>query len=121
MELAGERVAGRLAGPDGCRAIAIGIVIAYHAGAPIPGDLGVQLFFVLSGFLMTSLLLREYARTGVIDRRACYVRRILRIVPAYAAFLVFSVALAAVLADRSSAWRLVAALTYTVNYYNAAC
>jgi peptidoglycan/LPS O-acetylase OafA/YrhL len=50
---------------DGERGIAIGIVVAFHAfGWPKACTLGVDLFFVLSGFLITTLLLEEHSRSG---------------------------------------------------------
>ena len=56
---------------DGVRALAVAAVLAFHGGvAGLPGGfLGVDAFFVLSGFLITSLLLAEHARTGRIDLR----------------------------------------------------
>lgn len=72
---------------DGLRAIAVGLVFSVHFGgafgAAVLGRVGVQAFFVLSGFLITTLLLREYDRRGSIDLRAFYVRRVFRIMPAY--------------------------------------
>ena len=70
---------------DGLRAIAVFVVILYHSGvaAGIPGDLGVTAFFVLSGFLITWLLIREYDRTGTVSFGDFYLRRTLRIFPAY--------------------------------------
>jgi peptidoglycan/LPS O-acetylase OafA/YrhL len=105
---------------DGLRAVAVGVVVAYHAGASkVPGDLGVSAFFVLSGFLITWLLLKEYRASGDVSLRRFYLRRVLRIFPAYYAFLAFSFALDFALGDRwrpQLAW---SAVTYTVNYFNA--
>ena len=66
----------RLPALDGLRAIAVFTVIVYHFGfESVPGDLGVSAFFVLSGFLITWLLLKEYDRTGSISIRRFYMRR----------------------------------------------
>jgi peptidoglycan/LPS O-acetylase OafA/YrhL len=59
------------------------------------GAYGVDLFFALSAYLITSLLLRERAATGVLDLRGFYVRRILRIWPLYLAFVAFAAIFAA--------------------------
>lgn len=106
---------------DGLRAVAVFIVITYHAGLMqgIPGDLGVTLFFVLSGFLITWLLMREFASTGSISIRAFYTRRALRIFPAYYVFILFSLALDTALGHRWSLGLVSVAFTYLVNYYNA--
>ncbi len=77
-------------------------MLAYHS-APrwFPGGyIGVDLFFVLSGFLIATLLLDELGKSGLIARRAFYRRRILRLVPALAALLVFYAVLSAVRGDR---------------------
>ena len=89
---------------DGLRAFAIALVLLQHlySSKTIPalnylwrfellGDIGVRVFFVISGFLITTLLHREHARTGGMDIRAFYLRRALRILPAYY-FLLFVVA-----------------------------
>lgn len=70
---------------DGVRAIAALMVVFFHYGGPgfLQGWLGVQIFFVLSGFLITTLLLREQARTGRIGLRDFYRRRAFRILPVY--------------------------------------
>ena len=74
---------------DGLRGIAIALVVSYHAfGWPARGFLGVHLFFVLSGFLITTLLLQEWQRSGTISLRSFYRRRALRLFPALAALLV---------------------------------
>src|SRR6266511_2717603 len=89
---------------DGVRGIAIAIVVAYHAfGWPGEGTLGVDLFFVLSGFLITTLLLEEHERMGAISIRAFYRRRARRLLPALfvmlAPFLVLAAVTAAVTAS----------------------
>ena len=74
----------RLAGLDGLRALAVGTVILFHfvPGALPGGFLGVDIFFVISGFLITTLLLREHATTGAIRLRSFWVRRARRLLPA---------------------------------------
>ncbi len=67
---------------DGLRGAAVAAVLVYHAGHLTGGYLGVDLFFVLSGYLITSLLLAEHATTGAIDLLAFWVRRIRRLLPA---------------------------------------
>ncbi|PXV58212.1 Peptidoglycan/LPS O-acetylase OafA/YrhL, contains acyltransferase and SGNH-hydrolase domains [Dyella jiangningensis] len=69
---------------EGLRAVAILLVIAAHAGVPwlAGGFIGVDVFFVLSGFLITGLLLREMADTGQIDFACFYLRRLRRLMPA---------------------------------------
>lgn len=77
---------------DGLRALCIGAVLWHHSplmdpASPVQlltrGFTGVDMFFVLSGFLITTLLLREERRTGTISLRAFYWRRALRILPGY--------------------------------------
>ena len=69
---------------DGIRAIAVALVLAEHGGLPgVPGGfLGVDVFFVLSGFLITSLLLDELARRGRIALADFWIRRARRLLPA---------------------------------------
>lgn len=74
---------------DGLRAVAIVAVMAFHLpGEPLTGGfLGVDLFFVLSGFLITTLLVEEFAANGRISLGAFYMRRALRLLPAVVALL----------------------------------
>ncbi|CAN5196068.1 acyltransferase family protein [soil metagenome] len=74
----------RLAGLDGLRAIAVLAVIAYHflPGGFVGGFVGVDIFFVISGFLITGLLVREHGLTGRIGVRAFWARRARRLLPA---------------------------------------
>ncbi len=70
---------------DGLRAVAVVLVVAYHADrdlVPRGGAIGVTAFFALSGFLITTLLLREREGSGRIDLRDFYRRRALRLLPA---------------------------------------
>jgi peptidoglycan/LPS O-acetylase OafA/YrhL len=106
---------------DGIRALAVGLVMAYHLDLSIVrgGFLGVDLFFVLSGFLITTLLLREYGRSGRIDLRAFWMRRARRLLPA----LFLLLAAVAIAAGRASAyeqgglrWDLLSALGYVANW-----
>ncbi|MGY2127585.1 acyltransferase family protein [Blastococcus sp. SYSU DS0617] len=71
--------------PDiqGLRAVAVGLVVADHVfGWPAGGFIGVDVFFVISGFLITGLLVRERSRTGRISFRGFYARRARRLLPA---------------------------------------
>ena len=83
----------RLPGLDGLRGIAVLAVIIYHADVSllVGGFLGVDVFFVLSGFLITSLLIDELTRTNTVDRARFYIRRIRRLMPALFLVLFFSV------------------------------
>ena len=68
---------------EGLRALAVLLVLVYHAGLPLPGGfLGVDVFFVLSGFLITGLLVRELGETGTISWPAFLARRARRLLPA---------------------------------------
>ncbi len=81
---------GYLPGLDGLRAVAIIGVLLYHAGIDwMPGGfLGVDVFFVISGFLITSLILEEYDRSGRINFSKFYLGRARRLLPAVAVLLI---------------------------------
>lgn len=64
------------------------------ADLSMPGSYGVDIFFLLSAYLITELLMREKDRTGTLDIKAFYIRRILRIWPLYFFFLVSMIVLA---------------------------
>ncbi|MEJ5866201.1 acyltransferase family protein [Pseudokineococcus sp. 5B2Z-1] len=100
--------AGRRFRPDieGMRAVAVTLVVLYHAGVPfLPGGyVGVDVFFVLSGFLITGLLLDEVRRTGTISLRRFYARRARRLLPLASLVVVLSAVAALLLVpplDRS--------------------
>lgn len=87
---------GHIRGLDGIRAIAIiGVLIFHFTPTVLPGGfLGVDVFFVLSGFLITTLLLREVARKGRIDLPSFWLRRARRLLPALVTVVVVSIAAA---------------------------
>ncbi len=107
---------------DGLRALAIVAVLMLHASVTrFPGGwVGVHVFFVLSGFLITTLLLREWDRTGRVGLWRFYVRRVLRLVPAYWLLLlafVGSYILRAPAAERPALWHeFWIAATYRTNF-----
>ncbi|MFM1965491.1 MAG: hypothetical protein RL134_1216 [Actinomycetota bacterium] len=73
--------------PDiqGLRALAVIVVIAFHAGLPVPGGfVGVDVFFVISGFVITAMLMREWAASGRLAWGTFYLRRFRRLTPALA-------------------------------------
>jgi peptidoglycan/LPS O-acetylase OafA/YrhL len=78
---------------DGLRAVSILLVVLFHVGSATfvwaNGRLGVAVFFVLSGYLITTLLLREHDRNGKISLSAFYLRRAFRILPLY--YVVFAI------------------------------
>jgi peptidoglycan/LPS O-acetylase OafA/YrhL len=82
---------------QGLRGVAVTLVVAFHAGLPLPGGyIGVDVFFVISGFVITALLLRELEAADELNLRRFYARRARRLLPALALMLVI-VALAGTL------------------------
>jgi peptidoglycan/LPS O-acetylase OafA/YrhL len=106
---------------DGLRAIAIAAVVLYHADVPwMPGGfIGVEVFLAISGFLITSLLAREFKRHGSVDITDFWARRARRLLPAMWA-VIFSVTLYAAyfLPDELASLRgdAIAALGYAANW-----
>jgi peptidoglycan/LPS O-acetylase OafA/YrhL len=105
---AAQRPLGNRPGLDGLRAIAVTFVLLHHTidmlvprwdGWFTGGFLGVDLFFVLSGFLITTLLLERREQREMHPLRSFYTRRALRLLPAVAAFLVINVMVALVEGD----------------------
>ncbi|HET7676519.1 MAG TPA: acyltransferase family protein [Candidatus Limnocylindrales bacterium] len=84
---------------EGLRGVAILLVLLFHADLPgaAGGFVGVDVFFVLSGFLITGLLIRERETTGRVDLRRFYARRARRILPAAAVVLVGALAASVVM------------------------
>src|SRR5687767_6355596 len=76
---------GRVVALDGLRGVAVLSVVAGHVSGsafPVAGTTGVTIFFVLSGYLITGLLLKEQQQRGRTDYKAFYTRRALRLFPA---------------------------------------
>jgi peptidoglycan/LPS O-acetylase OafA/YrhL len=104
---------------DGVRAIAILIVLSWHTwGWPPAGSLGVDLFFVLSGFLITTLLLEERETSGRISLTRFFRRRALRLLPALYFMLLVVVAVLLVVGgdDRRTFLTALGAATYWSNF-----
>ncbi len=113
---------GHLGGLDGLRAIAVLAVVVYHAGIGglSGGFLGVEVFFVISGFLITALLLAEHRLTGRIDPIAFWLRRARRLLPALFFLLAVCLAFAVlVVPDEIAQLRsdALAALAYVTNWH----
>jgi len=119
----------RLRSLDGLRAISIILVILGHASFTVHGSalkvvlalgdvahLGVVVFFVISGFLITTLLVQERERFGRVSLSLFYARRSLRIFPASFAYIGVIAAVAAAGYITLHPWDITHALTYTVNY-----
>jgi peptidoglycan/LPS O-acetylase OafA/YrhL len=107
---------------DGLRAVAILGVILYHARVLPGGFLGVDVFFVLSGFLITSLLISEWDERGGVSFRDFYARRALRLFPALGCVIVAALLLFGSLAvtgnpgERSFAWSTLDAVPWVVAF-----
>lgn len=110
----------RWRGLDGVRGIAALAVVFFHAGfgPAVNGYAGVDVFFALSGFLITSLLLRERTRSGRIALGRFYIRRLLRLYPALVALCV-GVMVIAIVTSKAGAevGAAAAALLYVANWW----
>lgn len=120
----------RLPSLDGWRAVSIALVLGMHStrAADFPGqftaafywmfdgDLGVRCFFLISGLLITWLMLLEKRRSGRVDLERFYVRRCLRILPVYFAYLAVLAALQAFTPYAQSTAQWLANLTFTTNF-----
>jgi peptidoglycan/LPS O-acetylase OafA/YrhL len=110
----------RIPGLDGIRAVAILVVMLGHYGLGrfVPGGFGVTIFFFVSGFLITTLLLREHERNDTLDLRNFYLRRLLRLTPELAAFVLITGTVAVWQGYTLRPMELAAALFYATNYYH---
>ena len=111
---------GYIPGLDGMRAIAVLIVMIAHFGLShiIPGGFGVTVFFFISGFLITRLLLAENDKNGGIGLKNFYVRRFLRLLPALYFMLIVTTIGLRLLGAPPGLGETLAAATYTMNYYD---
>lgn len=122
-ELAVERSHGRIAAIDGMRGVAVSGVVAFHVfGSPVGGYLGVDFFFVISGFVITLVLLDERSRNGRISFQGFWLRRARRLLPGLAVLLI-ALAVWTRLAETSrgflktSSEQTLSALTYATNWW----
>ncbi len=129
------RVASRIRGLDGLRAVSILFVIVQHGFGTIPlpdghvrnlirqlfgnGNLGVMTFFVISGYLITYLIRKEWEQTGTICLKSFYARRTLRIFPALYVYLLVIVVLRTVEWIGTNWGDLILAGTFLTNYRHA--
>lgn len=106
---------------DGLRTIAVGIVLCAHGGVSWfrSGGVGVDIFFVLSGFLITTILSGEHARRGDISFRNFYTRRFLRLAPALVLTCVLVGIAKPALGEPFPGTDILLALTYTANWAQA--
>jgi peptidoglycan/LPS O-acetylase OafA/YrhL len=106
---------------NGIRAISVLIVVLSHAGYGeiIPGGLGVTIFFFLSGYLITTLLLDEYDRTGSINIRNFYVRRFFRLFPPLLLTLTiaYTLVIFGFIPGGATIYSAIAQIFYLANYY----
>jgi len=111
-----ERSAQYLPGLDGLRALSVLVVVAFHSGVIDGGWIGVDVFFGISGFLITGLMVAENQRTGRVALGAFWMRRLRRLVPA----LIILLGLVAVLVQFNqvevTARNIWGALTYSTNW-----
>ncbi|MFC0313900.1 acyltransferase family protein [Gordonia phosphorivorans] len=110
---------------DGLRALAVVFVVLYHLDVPgfSGGLLGVGMFFTLSGFLITSLLISSHEKTGGLGLRTFWIRRFRRLVPAVVLVLAATLITAAIaVPDKFTGylWESLTALFYVNNWYTIA-
>ena len=103
---------------DGLRGISILLVLMLHFGLSFAtgGFLGVDIFFVLSGFLITSLLVQEWNMRGAISLKKFYIRRALRLMPAVVAFMIGTGVYAFLFLTREQAWLTYQGILLTLSY-----
>ncbi len=111
---------GEVPGLDGLRAVSILLVLFGHfVTTSIPGGLGVLVFFIISGFLITRLLFVERNTTGTISLPLFYIRRVLRLYPVIVVFTVLVLGLTTAFGRHYDLLEPASALGYFANYYYA--
>jgi peptidoglycan/LPS O-acetylase OafA/YrhL len=116
--LASALATGRIPGMDFLRAAAVIVIMMGHAGLFVVG-IGLQVLLVLSGFLITWMLLEEQARKGRIDVQRFYWRRFTRLTPALYAYIVLGTVLVMARGHEVPWLHVVAAATHWINYLQA--
>lgn len=112
------RASRRIPSLDGLRALSILLVMTSHSGLQdrVPGVFGVTVFFFISGFLITTLLIDEYRRSGTIEIGAFYMRRILRLYPPLLVMIAVTGAAWVAAGERLHPLGVLGALAYLTNY-----
>lgn len=107
---------------DGLRGVSILLVLVAHAwlGHIVPGGLGVTIFFFISGFIITRLMLTEWDAKGQIDVGAFYIRRVCRLMPALLGFIAICILVLETIGSPYSSWDVLATLFYFANYRSIA-
>lgn len=109
-----------LEGLDGLRLLAVGLVLLGHFGVPrMPAGFGVTIFFFVSGFLITTLLVHEMVRNQKIGVREFYIRRFLRLAPELLGLITGSTLIGLFLNQKPNVLETLAAIFYFTNYYIA--
>lgn len=109
---------------DGLRALSLLLVVGGHVRTTlaiknyISGGLGVGIFFVLSGFLITTLLLREHRSSGTLSIRAFYVRRCFRIIPLYLFTVILYLLIGSLPSQHDLRTKFLTALPYDLTFRN---
>ncbi len=115
-QVGADRTAPYLPGLDGLRALSVLVVVAFHSGVIEGGWIGVDVFFGISGFLITGLMVAEHNRNGNVALSAFWMRRLRRLVPA----LIVLLGLVAILVQLNqvevTARNIWGALTYSTNW-----
>lgn len=110
----------RLTALDGLRTVAVGLVFAHHVdqGALPGGFVGVDVFFVISGYLITALLLRERQKSGCISLSRFYMRRVLRLYPALLFVVLITMPIAALFNIGYPVLDGIVAVAYLTDFYS---
>ena len=105
---------------DGLRAVSILLVVASHLGLGhvVPGGLGVTIFFFISGFIITGILLHESTRDGAVSLRGFYIKRFFRLGPALLVYVLACVVFFAAVARPLPLVDIAAAVFYWANYHH---
>ncbi|WP_130175905.1 acyltransferase family protein [Cryobacterium sp. SO1] len=121
----GGPAGGRLSGLDGLRGLAVTLVVVYHLFPPVlrGGFIGVDIFFVISGFLITGLIVAERDRTGRFSPRRFWLHRARRLLPALVPLVLLACTTAWLIGGDvlvGLGWKLLGAATFSYNWVSTA-
>jgi peptidoglycan/LPS O-acetylase OafA/YrhL len=120
LAAAGKPTSGYIPAVDGLRAVSIMMVVLAHAGFQhvVPGGLGVDIFFVISGYLITSQMIGEVDATGRLNLGAFYVRRVFRLAPALLIYIAIMTPVDMLMGANVTVASVVAVIFYFANYWD---